>query len=111
MLARTDAVDMILRDPKTGGVELVCGVEAGEWDAPGALELLKSKLDGYAHFALDGEMHGRFPDLKGKPTTLTVVSVDPVPPLFQKWLDAIGRVFEGEGLRLEVKRVQIDQAA
>lgn len=111
MLAATDKVDSILDDPEIGGVELVLGVEAGEWQRPHALDELKDKIDGYARFALDGEMAQRFPALKGKRARITVVSVDPVPPLFEKWIAAIGRVFEAEGLTVSTVRVQVDDSA
>ena len=80
MLAKTDVLDFQLAAPG-GGVELVLGVEAGEWNAPEAEQWLKEKADMYARYALDSEMHQRFPESKGKPVSITVVSVDPVPPL------------------------------
>lgn len=111
MLAATDKIDSILDDPENGGVELVCGIEAGEWQRPHALDELKDKLDGYARFALDGEMAQRFPAFKGKRARITVVSVDPVPPLLEKWIAAIARVFAEEGLTVSTVRVQVPPAA
>lgn len=112
MLAKTGCVDKILRDPKTGEYELVLGVEAGEWEPRDlALSRFKDKIDGYARFALDGEMRQRYPESAGKPVVITVVSVDVVPPFFEKWIAAIVRVFAEEGLTVSTVRVQVDDSA
>lgn len=103
MLAKPDVLDYQLAGQE-GEIELVLGVEAGEWETPEALELLKHKADRYAQYALDGEMHQSFPDSVGKKVSITVVSVDPVPPFYQKWLDAITRVFARDGLAVNVVR-------
>lgn len=112
MLARTDCVDSINRDPRTGEYELVLGVEAGEWEPRDlSLSRFKDKIDGYARFALDGEMHQRYPESVGKPVVITVVSVDPVPAFFEKWIAAIARVYAEEGLTVSTVRVQVDDSA
>lgn len=111
MVAKPNVLDSILQDEETGAVELVLGVEAGEWGLPDVDRLLKDKLDHYAQFALDGEMFRRFEGTEGKPVALTVVSVDPVPSRFEKFLAKVKDVLAGEGLTVTVVRAPQPRAA
>jgi len=64
---RTDAIDVIAHDPKTGEVVLVMN-EPNEWHGSDEqLFSLQERFNAYVSFLLDGEMAEAHPEFTGKP--------------------------------------------
>jgi hypothetical protein len=67
---RTDVIDVIAYDPKTGEAVLVMN-EPNEWDSSDEQLLsLQERFNAYVSFLLDGEMAEGHPELAGKPTRI-----------------------------------------
>jgi hypothetical protein len=67
---RTDVIDVIGHDPKTGQIVLVMN-ESNEWDgSDDRLLSLQERFNTYVSFLLDGEMGESHPELAGKPTRI-----------------------------------------
>jgi len=67
---RTDVIDVIAHDPKTGEVVLVMN-EPNEWDgSDDRLLSLQERFNTYVSFLLDGEMAEAHPEFAGKPTRI-----------------------------------------
>ncbi|MGE5214879.1 MAG: DUF6572 domain-containing protein [Nitrospirota bacterium] len=67
---RTDVIDMIAHDPKTGETVLVMN-ESNEWDgSDDQLFSLQERFNAYTSFLLDGEMAEAHPELAGKPARI-----------------------------------------
>jgi hypothetical protein len=63
---RTDVIDVIASDPKTGELVLVMN-QPNEWnDSDEQLLALQERFNAYVSFLLDGEMASDHPDLAGK---------------------------------------------
>ena len=63
---RTDVIDIIAEDPKTGEAVLVMN-EPNEWNGSDEqLLALQERLNAYVSFLLDGEMAETHPELAGK---------------------------------------------
>src|SRR6516162_7439486 len=63
---RTDVIDVIAHDPKTGEVVLVMN-EPNEWHGlDEQLFLLQERFNAYVSFLLDGEMADAHPEFTGK---------------------------------------------
>jgi Family of unknown function (DUF6572) len=63
---RTDIIDVIAQDPKTGEAVLVMN-EPNEWDGSDEQLLgLQERFNAYVSFMLDGEMAEAHPELAGK---------------------------------------------
>jgi hypothetical protein len=64
---RTDVIDVIAEDTKTGEAVLVMN-EPNEWDGSDEqLLALQERFNAYVSFLLDGEMAEAHPELVGKP--------------------------------------------
>ena len=64
-LDRTDLIDVIAQDPKTGEAVLVMN-EPNEWDGSDEqLLALQERFNAYVSFLLDGEMAQTHPELAG----------------------------------------------
>ena len=64
---RTDVIDVIAHDPKTGQVVLVMN-EPNDWDGSDEQLLsLQERFNAYVSFLLDGEMAEAHPEFTGKP--------------------------------------------
>ena len=69
-LDRTDLIDVIAQDPKTGEAVLVMN-ESNEWDGSDEqLLALQERFNAYVSFLLDGEMAETHPELAGKPARI-----------------------------------------
>src|SRR5688500_979963 len=69
-LARTNVIDLIAQNAKTGDVELVM-TQTDEWNGSDEqIFLLQEKINAYLSFALDGEMVEAYPQFIGKPLRL-----------------------------------------
>lgn len=67
---RTDVIDVIAHDPKTGEVVLVMN-EPNEWNGSDEqLLALQERFNAYVSFLLDGEMAETHPELAGKPAQI-----------------------------------------
>ena len=67
---RTDVIDVIAHDAKTGEVVLVMN-EPNEWDGSDEqLFSLQERFNAYVSFLLDGEMAEAHPELAGKPARI-----------------------------------------
>ena len=65
-LDRTDLIDVIAQDPKTGEAVLVMN-EPNEWNGSDEqLLALQERFNAYVSFLLDGEMAETHPELAGK---------------------------------------------
>src|SRR4026207_797041 len=70
MKDRTDTIDVIAEDAKTGEVVLVMN-EPNEWHGSDEeLLALQERFNAYVSFLLDGEMAETHPELAGKPARL-----------------------------------------
>jgi hypothetical protein len=69
---RTDVIDVIAHDPKTGEAVLVMN-EPNEWTGSDEqLLLLQERFNAYVSFLLDGEMESGHPELAGKSARIEV---------------------------------------
>ena len=69
---RTEVIDVIAQDAKTGEVVLVMN-EPNEWDSSDEQLLsLQERFNAYVSFLLDGEMESSHPELAGKPARIEV---------------------------------------
>jgi hypothetical protein len=69
-LDRTDLIDVIAQDPKTGEAVLVMN-EPNEWDGSDEqLLALQERFNAYVSFLLDGELAETHPELAGKPARI-----------------------------------------
>ncbi|MEP6585302.1 MAG: DUF6572 domain-containing protein [Candidatus Udaeobacter sp.] len=67
---RTNVIDVIAHDLKTGEVVLIMN-EPNEWDGSDEQLLsLQERFNAYVSFLLDGEMTEAHPELAGKPTRI-----------------------------------------
>jgi hypothetical protein len=67
---RTDVIDVIAEDKKTGEVVLVMN-EPRPWDGTDEqLRALQERFNAYVSFLLDGEMAEAHPELAGKPARI-----------------------------------------
>jgi hypothetical protein len=67
---RTDVIDVIAEDTKTGEAVLVMN-EANEWDGSDEqLLALQERFNAYVSFLLDGELAETHPELVGKPARI-----------------------------------------
>jgi len=67
---RTDVIDVVAHDPKTGDVVLVMN-EPNEWQGSDEQLLsLQERFNTYVSFLLDGEMAEVHPEFAGKPTRI-----------------------------------------
>jgi hypothetical protein len=67
---RTDIIDVIAQDPKTGEAVLVMN-EPNEWDGSDEqLLALQERFNAYVSFMLDGEMAEAHPELAAKGTRI-----------------------------------------
>jgi hypothetical protein len=79
MLATPAVVDVVAKEKGQSEWRLVLEVEKGEWALPRAVHLLEEKLNAYASFALDGQMHRLYPQALARNVNIVVASVDPLP--------------------------------
>ena len=69
---RTDVIDVIAENPKTGEVVLVMN-EPNEWvSSDEELLALQERFNAYVSFLLDGELAEVHPELVGKPARIEV---------------------------------------
>src|ERR1051325_8302164 len=67
---RTDLIDVIADDPKTGETVLVMD-QPNEWDGSDEQVFsLQERFNAYTSFLLDGEMAEAHPELAGKPARI-----------------------------------------
>lgn len=102
MLTNTSKIELVTVQPD-GGWRLVAIVERGEWDQPDATWLLQEKLNALASYALDGQMRAEYPDSVGKPITLVICPVDPVPADIRAFIDQVAQLLAPEGLSVSVE--------
>jgi hypothetical protein len=109
MLSALNKVDVFSQGP--GGTRLSLVIEAGEWQEPGSLLLLREKINNYAAFALDGEMHRKFPDSQGSHVTIAICPVDPLPLDIAKFIDQVATILAKDGLTVTVEPLPAAEAA
>jgi hypothetical protein len=92
-----------------GQRRLIIVVDKGEWDLPNVRWLIQEKLNAYASYALDGQMFRVDPGSVGKPVTIVIRPVDPIPPDIAGFIDQIAAVLAQEGLAVTVEPLLAQQ--
>jgi hypothetical protein len=110
MLRAIDKIDLYSETPARQQ-RLIAVIEAGEWQLPEAKWLLQEKLNAYAIYALDGQMHQMYPDSIGKPVSIVICPVDPIPPDIAKFIDQIAAILAQDGLTVTVEPLPAAEAA
>ena len=92
-------IDIVSLDPATGAV-ILSMVEARPWGDRGALlPDLQAKLSTYLGYALDGQLHADYPDLRGRSIQFELAYVDMPGPREEHFLDIVRRTYlEPEGI-------------
>ncbi len=100
MLAQPAVVDVVAKEKGDREWRLVVEVEAGEWALPQAVHLLEEKLNAYASFALDGQMHRLYPQAQAKNVHIVIASVDPLPEPAVRLLEKVRIALRPHDMRL-----------
>lgn len=111
MLANEKTIELIGRSEDGASYELVLVVEHGEWQRKDALWLLQEKINASLIFALDGQMAAEVPESKGKPVSITVRSVDTLPPPAIALLQGIEDITAQDGIQLRWEQMTSTVAA
>src|SRR4051812_45986554 len=94
-----DTIDIVSLDPASGAVVLSM-VEARPWGDRGALlPDLQAKASAYLTYALDGQLHADYPDLRGRPVRFELAYAVPPGEREEHFLDILRRKYlEPEGI-------------
>lgn len=106
MLATTDAVDEIRKEPGDREFRLYLDVERGEWLLPRAVWLLQEKLNAYASFILDGKMREMYPYARPRDVRIVVRSRGQPPQDALKLVGLVREAVEKEGPRVDFEQVE-----
>jgi hypothetical protein len=99
---RTDMIDVIAHDPKTGEVVLVMS-EPNEWDgSDDRLLSLQERFNTYVSFLLDGEMAEAHPEFAGRPTRIELRCAHMPDPRALELLGLIHDQLAFQEIRMEV---------
>jgi hypothetical protein len=109
MLSSVNKLDLI--GERHGTWRLILIVEAGEWQFDDSMFLIQEKLNAYAIYALDGQMHRMYPDSVGKPVSIVIRPVEPPPPDIAKFIDQIAAILAKDGLTVTVEPLPAAEAA
>ena len=104
-----EKIDLVTQDP-SGGANLYV-VQDQPWiDSEAEIESLEQKLRTYANFALEGQMHEMYPELRGQPWKIILDSyVGPPAPECWERLSALGDVIRDLGGDLIVHEMAIPE--
>ena len=105
MLATTDSVDEIRKEPGQREFRLYLDVERGEWLLPRAVWLLQEKLNAYASFVLDGKMREIYPYAKPQDVRIVVRSRGQPPRDALELVGLVRKALEPEGPRIDFEPV------
>jgi hypothetical protein len=111
MLAKHNVIDLVASSNDKSKYVLVLVVEAGEWSLDDYLWLLQEKLNAYAAYALDGPLHKQCPDSVGKPVTIVVRPVDPMPDDAHILVAQVAAILAQDGLTVTVEPLPAAEAA
>jgi hypothetical protein len=102
-------IDLVTQDP-SGGANLYV-VQDQPWiDSEAATNSLEQKLRSYANFALEGQMHEMYPELRGAPWKIILDTyVGPPPDECWERLSALGDVMRDLGGDLIVHEMAIPE--
>jgi hypothetical protein len=109
-LLKTNQVDVVTFGDD-GSMRLALAVYGGEWRHRDAKLLLQEKLNAYAIYALDGQMHREHPDSIGKPVKIVVRPEEPVPSKIKPLLDQFAAILAQDGLTVTVEPLPAAEAA
>ena len=104
-----EKIDLVTQDP-SGGANLYV-VQDQPWiDSEAETESLEQKLRTYANFALEGQMHQMYPELRGQPWKIFIDTyVGPPPADCWEQLSAMGDVIRDLGGDLIVHEMAIPE--
>ena len=104
-----EKIDLVTQEP-SGGANLYV-VQDQPWiDSEAEIESLEQKLRAYANFALEGQMHETYPELRGQPWKIILDTyVGPPPAECWERLSALGDVIRGLGGDLIVREMSIPE--
>lgn len=104
-----DRIDLVTQGP-SGGANLYV-VQAQPWiDSEAETESLEQKLRTYANFALEGQMHEMYPELRGQPWKIILDTyVGPPPAECWERLAALGDAIRDLGGDLIVHEMAIPE--
>ena len=105
MLATTDSVDEIRKEPGQREFRLYLDVERGEWLLPRAVWLLQEKLNAYASFVLDGKMREIYPYAKPQDVRIVVRSRGQPPRDALELVGLVRKALEPDGPRIDFEPV------
>lgn len=108
-LLKTNQADVVSHNDQGWYLSLV--VEEGEWTLPNVRWLLQEKLNAYAIYAMDGPMVQQHPDSAGKPVTVYLSPVEPIPESLKDFVDQLIEAFASEGLAVELRPLSTAKAA
>lgn len=99
---RTDVIDVIAHDPKTGEVVLVMN-DPNEWNGSDEqLFSLQERFNAYVSFLLDGEMAEAHPEFAGRPTRIELRCAHMPDPRALELLGLIHDQLAFQEIRMEV---------
>jgi hypothetical protein len=99
---RTDVIDVIAHDPKTGEVVLVMN-DHNEWNGSDEqLFSLQERFNAYVSFLLDGEMAEAHPEFAGRPTRIELRCAHIPDPRALELLGLIHDQLAFQEIRMEV---------
>lgn len=96
-----DAVDVITHDPKTDEWILYV-IETDAWDTPERIPQLQEKLNNYLKFALDGELHRKYPLAVGKHVRIRLDFHQPPDDMTLRFIDLARDQIGEEGIDLDL---------
>jgi hypothetical protein len=104
-----EKIDLVTQDP-SGGANLYV-VQDQPWiDSEAETESLEQKLRTYANFALEGQMHRMYPNLRGQPWKIVLDTyVGPPPAECWERLSALGDAMRDLGGDLIVHEMAIPE--
>lgn len=88
------------------GDVLLVMVEGRHWDGSDErLFQLQEKINTYASFALDGQLHKKYPEMTGRQVCIELRCVDRPDPKTSGFLDSVSEKLEAEGLGFRIKLI------
>jgi hypothetical protein len=104
VLATTDSIDEIRKDPGAREVRLYLDVDRGEWLLPRAVWLLQEKLNAYASFVLDGKMGEMYPYVRPADVRVVVRSRGQPPQDALQLIGLVREVLHRQGPQLDFEQ-------
>ena len=104
MLATTDSIDEIRKEPGSREFRLYLDIERGEWLLPRAVWLLQEKLNAYASFILDGKMRELYPYSKPADARIVVRSHGQPPQDALKLVGLVREALAKDGPQLDFEQ-------